>query len=47
MFYLIYAWKNSWVNNNEIGDLKRHRAHYDVIVMIQYGINGMAHHLIE
>ena len=24
---------NSWVNNNEAGDLIRHRAHYDVIVM--------------
>ena len=24
---------NVWVNNRETGDLKRHRAHYDVIVM--------------
>ena len=24
---------NSWVNNREAGNLKRHRAHYDVIVM--------------
>ena len=24
---------NSWVNNREAGDLRRHRAHYDVIVM--------------
>ena len=24
---------NSWVNNHEAGDLRRHRAHYDVIVM--------------
>ena len=24
---------NSWVNNGEAGDLRRHRAHYDVIVM--------------
>ena len=30
---LIYAWINGWVNNPEAGDLKRHRAHYDVIVM--------------
>ena len=22
-----------WVNNREAGDLRRHRAHYDVIVM--------------
>ena len=24
---------NAWVNNHEAGDLRRHRAHYDVIVM--------------
>ena len=24
---------NGWVNNSEAGDLRRHRAHYDVIVM--------------
>ena len=23
-----------WVNNREAGDLRRHRAHYDVIIMI-------------
>ena len=34
MFSLICAWKkNGWVNNREAGDLRRHRAHYDVIVM--------------
>ena len=26
-------WINGWVNNREAGDLKRHRAHYDVIVI--------------
>ena len=25
---------NGWVNNGEAGHLRRHRAHYDVIVMI-------------
>ena len=30
---LIYAWINGWVNNREAGDLRRHRAHYDVTVM--------------
>ena len=34
MFSLICARINSWVNNREAGDLRRHRAHYDVIVMI-------------
>ena len=33
MFYLIYAWTNDWVNNREPGDLRHHRAHYDVIIM--------------
>ena len=34
MFSLICAWINDWINNREAGDLKRHRAHYDVIVML-------------
>ena len=34
MFSLICAWINDWVNNRESGDLRRHRADYDVIVMI-------------
>ena len=33
MFSLIWAWINRWVNNRETGDWRRHRAHYDVIVM--------------
>ena len=33
MFSLICAWTNAWVNNREAGDLRRHRSHYDVIVM--------------
>ena len=34
VFFLIYAWTNGWVNNRDAGDLRRHRAHYDVIVTI-------------
>ena len=34
MFPLIYAWIDAWANDLESGDLRRHRAHYDVIVMI-------------
>ena len=30
---LICVWINGWVNNREVGDLRRYRAHYDVIVM--------------
>ena len=33
MFSLICARSNGWVNNGEAGDLRRHRAHYDVTVM--------------
>ena len=33
MFALICAWIYGWVNNRESGDLRRHRAHCDVIVM--------------
>ena len=33
MFSLICAWIYNWVNNREAGDLRRHRGHYDVIVM--------------
>ena len=35
MFSLICARKNDWVNNGEAGDLRRHLAHYDVIVMLK------------
>ena len=31
-------WINRWVNNREAGDLRRHRAHYDVIVMNDWGV---------
>ena len=33
MFSFICARINSWVKNHEAGDLRRHRAYYDVIVM--------------
>ena len=33
IFSLTCAWINYWVNNREAGDLRRHRAHYDVRVM--------------
>ena len=35
MFSLICAWINGWVNNSEAGDLRRHSAHYDVIVTVR------------
>ena len=36
MSSLICAWINGWVNNRQAGDLRRHRAHYDVIVMTKF-----------
>ena len=39
MFSLIWVWINGWVNNREAGDLRRHRAHCDVIVMLCCNIN--------
>ena len=33
MFSLICVCTNSWANNGDAGDLRRHGAHYDVIVM--------------
>ena len=33
MYSLICTRINCWVNNGEAGDLRRHRAHYDVTVM--------------
>ena len=32
-FLLIYVWIKGWVKNRDAGDLRRYRAHHDVIVM--------------
>ena len=32
------AWMNCWVNNREAGNLRRHRAHYDVTVLKEVGV---------
>ena len=39
MFSLICVWINDWVNNRDPGDLRRHLAHYDVIVMLCWNRN--------
>ena len=39
MFSLICAWINDWVNNREAGDLRRHRGHYDVNVMVLFNFS--------
>ena len=33
MFSLICAWTKGWANHRDAGDLRRHRAHYDVNVI--------------
>ena len=54
MFSLICVWINGWVNNREAGDLRRHGAHYDVMVMsvliIMHGhtcTSYVFHHILE
>ena len=37
VFVDLRAWINAWVHNPEAGDLRRHRPHYDVIVMTSEG----------
>ena len=44
MFSLISGWINGWVDNREAGDLRRHRGHYDVIVMSKCNYShGISH----
>ena len=40
MFSFICAWTNDWASNRDAGDLRRHRAHHDVTVMIKEPSNG-------
>ena len=39
MLSLICAWINGWVINGKAGDLRRHRAHYDVTIMRSVALN--------
>ena len=45
MFSLFCSWINGWVNNREASDLRRHRAHYDIIVMTR--VTGWRHPVNE
>ena len=47
IFSLICTWKNGWVNNREAGDLRRHRVHYDVTVMVEYLVQHNLKHQIS
>ena len=44
--FFICAWINGWVNNREAGDLRRHRAHYDVTAMEDYE-SWMKRHVVH
>ena len=39
MFPLICTWTNGWANSRDASDLRRHRAHYDIIVMWQWKLH--------
>ena len=39
-YWPICAWTNGWANNQDAGDLRRHRAHYDDSVMWIFMIRG-------
>ena len=39
MFFVICAWMNFWISNREAGDLRRHRAKYDVTVIRRYQVS--------
>ena len=49
MFSLVWAWTNGWVNNRDTGDLRRHRAHYDVAVMhqVRHWLQNNSHWIIN
>ena len=39
MFSLVCAWINGWVNNRDAGDLKRHCAPYEPMVMFKFKLS--------
>ena len=43
----ICVWINDWVNNREAGDLRRHRGHYDVNVMMPHNVTKEKSTLIQ
>ena len=44
MFSLINAWAKGWANTQDAGDLRGHRAHYDVTVMVMTFCNPALHY---
>ena len=46
VFSLICSWIHGWVNNREAGDLRRHRAQYNVIVMYTIRVLDSRHSIL-
>ena len=46
MFSLICTRISGWVNNGEAGDLRRHRAHYDVIIMGHWDVISVSNNIL-
>ena len=44
--FCICAWTNGLANNRDPGDLRRHRAHYDVTVMLSRGRHTVSQQLV-
>ena len=44
LFPLIRAWTNSWVNNGDAGNLRRHRAHCGLGVMVSKTFHHYLHY---
>ena len=42
VFSMIFARTDGWINNRDVDDLNRHRAHYDATVMINVEGNHTA-----
>ena len=47
MFSLICAWTICWANNGDVRDLRRHRAHYGVTVMLFSNANSGGYHCVS
>ena len=43
IFSLICTWTSDWVNNRDADDLRRHRSHYDVPVMVRAWMVNVVH----
>ena len=44
VYSLICAWTKGWANNWDVGDLRRHCAHYDFTLMWVLEFSGEYHH---